>query len=591
MSWRRTILAGVALALMLLLYVTDAMIVQRRTIIQVNDSSLSPGINKSEVVEIHLRNPQGEAVLKKDRGQWRLKSPEDAAADPEIVDALLINVTGARKNNEVEAKNLAEFGLASPDIALTLTPEKGATFDLLVGNESTYTGQAYAKFPKTQTVFTVGIQVRNSLLRAPLDFRRSRLFDVDIANLDAYTGINIDARGRSLTLKNETGRWKVTAPFDTAAEPELVNDYLKKVGLLRAGLFLTQASDKPTSMAVAVQALTSPTLVMTLERGKGQAQRLVVAQVGDPSAGLYVAQRGGDDEIMVLRPETVSALDQDANYFRSRMIFSLVPADVGLLSIEIGRARTDLARNDKGEWEFVGDATRRVDQLGVNARLETLLHTKIKEFVETAPRDFNIYGLQPPRIKYSVTDKAKARTEAVDTGRSETGGGPAVVYARRKGEDAVFTMELSAELFITPDNVSDHNFARTDFALIDHFELETNQQKYTYKREGNEWKVQRPAQTAFVTADVRKVANLIQNINTLPYAKDFASAGEILISPTGESPLIVRLYGKDSKELLNLTLGKRLPNTTYVTTGKDRNFEVKNTDITRLQNAVQTLIE
>lgn len=591
MSWRRTILAGLTFVALVLVYTLDLRIAQNAVVQAVNEQSLAPGVNKSEVVEVKLHNLQGDVLLARDRGQWRVKSPVEAAADPEIVDQLLINVTGARKRNELEVKKLSDYGLATPDISLSMKTESGKVFELQIGNESTYTGQVFAKFPKGKSIFTVGEHVKNVLVRSPLDFRRARLVDVDMANLNAYRSLSIQTPDKNVVLKNDAGNWRITSPVESPGEASIVQDYLRKSALLRATSFITENSDKPTSLAVALQALTSPTLMLTLEGAQGTTpMRLQVGlvQLGDHS--VYVAKRLGDEEVMVVRHETVDALAQDENYFRSRSIFSMDPADVGLFSIEIGRQRTDLLLNDKGVWEMVGDPEQRVDQSQVQVRLEALLRGKVKNYVEASPRDLVVYGLLPPRFKFTVTSKDKTRTEGVETGRAETGNVTSV-YARRRGDSSVFMMEMSSELVILPGNIADHHFARTAEELVDHLEIQVGEQKFALKKEKGEWKVLRPTQTSYAPVDITKMRRLLGFLNELEYQKDFRATGETVIAPVDSSPLQVHLYGQGDKDLLNFRVGKRLQTTTLVTTGKDRTYEVKSDDLDQVMAAVQSVLQ
>src|SRR5690606_32814412 len=123
---------------------------------QVNEASLAKGVNVSDVAEIHLKNPHGTVRLVRSGEGWRVAEPVDAPADGEIIETLLINVTAARRTNENEAKNLAEYGLANPEVELTLLPVAGKKFKgdfpdkfvLQMGHESTYTGLVFAKFPE-----------------------------------------------------------------------------------------------------------------------------------------------------------------------------------------------------------------------------------------------------------------------------------------------------------------------------------------------------------------------------------------------------------------------------------------------------------
>lgn len=595
MSWKRSILAALCFAVLVLLYVLDRQLAARAIIEAVQEASLAPGINLSEVVEISLRNQQGEVLLAKEQNQWRVKVPVEASADTDSIEQLLINVTGARKRNDIEVKNLAEYGLAAPDISLRLKTDTGKTFELLLGNESTYTGQIFAKYPRTadkrtNVVFTVGEHVKNVLVRGPLEFRRSRLMEVDLAKIDTYSIISINTPAHAVVLQNDRGTWRLTSPVESPAEGQVVEDYLRKLGLLRANSFVTEKSDKPTSMAAAVQALTSPTLSVTLERSNGPLRRLLVANAGTASKPVHVAQRMGDSEVLVLRPETLNALDQDENYFRARSIFALKPEDVGMFSIEIGKARTDLGRNEKGIWEFVGDPDRRVDQYQVGIRLESLLRGRVKDFVEINPRDLQVYDLQPPRFKFTVTSKDKARTEGIETGRSVTGS-PTTIYARRRGDNSVFTMELSSELIILPENVADRRFASINPDAIDHFDMEIAEQRYSFKHEGDEWKVLRPTQQTYTTADSTKLLKFLGMLNSVEYEKDYSASGETVIAPTESATMIMRFFGKGDNQLLELTVGKRLQTTTFVKTGKDRTYEVSNNDIDAIQAAAQSVAQ
>ena len=88
---------------------------------------------------------------------------------------------------------------------------------------------------------------------------------------------------------------------------------------------------------------------------------------------------------------------------------------------------------------FVGDPERRVDQDKVNVRLETLLRARARDFVEINPRDLNVYGLQRPNFRYTVTSKDHSRSEGLEVGRAESGG-TGSDYARRRGDTSVFTM-------------------------------------------------------------------------------------------------------------------------------------------------------
>ncbi len=590
MSWKRTIIAGLAFAACLLLLVLDRQLVRRGILQRVEETSLAPGINLSEVTEARLKNRQGETLLVREQGRWFVKEPYRASADPEIVEQMIINVTAARRNNEIEAKNLAEYGLAAPEASLALRTEKGKSFELQVGNESTYTGQVFAKYPAGSRVFTVGEHVRSVMLRSPRDWRRARLLDVDIGNLDAYDSYSVTGGQKTMTLRHERGRWVIVSPVQAAAETDVVNDFLRKLGLLRATQFLSEKSDRPTSMAAALQALATPAAVVTLEKQRTPPAKVVIGKVAVDDSTVYVAQRAGEPEVMVIDAGTFGDLTQDENFFRSRTIFSVKPADVGQFSIEIGRLKTELVRNEQGRWEFKGEPKRRVDQEQVNVRLESLLRMRVRDFADIAPQDPGSYGLLPPQFKFSVISKDKSVTEGLEVGKKESGH-VGSVFARRQGDTAVFAMDLSPDLIIAPESVADRKFARSDTERVTRVEIESGGQKYELKRERNEWSIQRPGQTAFTTLNSTRIARVMAILNELEFTKDHTAEGETVIAPVESPDLAIRFYLPGGDKVLDLSTGRKLSATTYVTTGDDQTYDVRNNDVEALKAAVLSLLQ
>ncbi|MBX7244420.1 MAG: DUF4340 domain-containing protein [Candidatus Sumerlaeaceae bacterium] len=590
MSTRRTLFAAAIFVLSVMLYYLDQKIADTKIVQAINEQSLAPGINQSEVIEINLHNAQGDVTLKKESGQWRTVKPSQAPADSEVVDQLLINVTAARRRNDLDVKNLAEYGLAAPEITVQIKTESGRTFDLLIGNESTYTGQVFAKYPGDQKVFTVGEQVRSVLMRHPSDFRRARVLEVDTGDLESYESVSIKSAEGEVRLQQDKGAWRITSPITSPADAATVVDYLRKAGLLKAAGFIGQQTDKPVNLTTALQALTSPTLQITLTRSQNRVTRLIVAQAGEPDAPILLAQREANDEVMVIRRETLEALNQDENNFRSKVLFTLRPQDIGVFSIEILRSHTDLSRNAQGLWEFVGDPGRKVDQEQVNNRLETLLRLKAKQYVDVSPRDATVYDLLPPKLKFTLTDTAKQRTEGLEVGRSEPGS-PSSVYARRLADPGVFTMDISPELYIVPNQVADRKFLWTPLQQVAKLAIQLGDKKYELKREKGAWTILKPGQTVFAPTDTAKADRLMAMINALEYERDFSAEGQTVIAASEAPSMTLDIQNDKGEVLAGLSVGKRLKDGTIVLTNAKRSYEVRNSNIDLLVAVVQSLVQ
>jgi hypothetical protein len=590
MSWKRLLFAFVAFLLAAGLYYVDRMQAEKAVYAAVNESSLAPSINASEVQEIHIRQRQSDIRLVREDKGWRLKQPLDAPADPETVDQVLINVTGARKRNEIAVSSLSEYGLDNPSVLLTLKTKRGQTFELAIGLASTYTGQVFACYTGSGKVFTVSEAIKNTLLRQATDFMKTRLVDVDAGALDSYVAVKVDRPNKQLELRNERGQWQIAVPEVAPAENTVVEEFLRRVGMLRAAGFVTQASDNPTSLAAALEALAKPVLKFELTRASAGTQRLVVGKAGTPERPIYVARRNDEPEVLYFGHEKFEELDVDENHFRSRNLFTLRPEDVGYLVFEIGRARTDLIRNEKGQWEFVGDPTRRVNQENVNLRLELLLKTRIKEYVDSDPRDPSVYGLAPPRFRFTVTARDKSRSEILEVGKSEPENVTSA-YARRGGDTKVFTVEMGRELIVLPETLAEPHFVDFDETRATRMSIELDGEKYDLRREGMEWKLLRPGQTLFAPVDIARLKRVVETVKKLPFEKDFSASGETVIAPVERPSLRFIVYGDEDTTLSMFEVGKRLPKTSFVKDARNRTYEVLNTELDLLLTQIRSLLQ
>lgn len=601
MSWKRTVLAFVILILMIMALILDSRITATRKYRAVRDASLADSVNVSQVDQLHLKNSQGSVRVIRTSNGWRMKEPVDAPADAEVVDTVLTNITAARRRNTVDAKNLAQYGLGTPEIEVTLVTDSssfgdhGTSFGLQLGFESIYTGQVFARYPTGNEVFTVGEHVRNTLLRSPLDFRMTRLVDIDTGNLDKYTSFEIITPGDdSVTLQMNTGEWEISEPTSAPAEPSVVQEYFDRLGILRAVGYVGQTSDRPTSLSAALEALSSPTLAVRLnaEPNAGvRPQQLNIALAEGPDGPVYVAQRPGEPEVMIITSDAVGEIRRSPHYFRSRNLFTIQPEDVGLFTIQIARAApTALVRNDQGEWELVGDPEFRINQGAVYDRLGALTSLRVEDYVDMNPADLHNYGLDNPRLRFNMTSRDKSKTEALEIGALQTEGG-AVSYARSTSDKGVFTVRLSREMLILPAQIADRNFAAADMSRLARVELELDEEFYELTREGDEWALLKPGQTAPQTVDLRAAMLLLESINTLEYDADVTAASQVVVAPDKGPPMKIRFFGRDDTPLNELNVEARLNRSkSLVTNGRDRTFEVSTPAIERIYAVAKNLV-
>ena len=103
-----------------------------------------------------VRAGERQTTIEKDaEGTWRLQ-PGNEPADRTRISSVLLRLAGLRASRRIaEAGNLADYGLTTPSLAVTVRQADGTEFDLLLGAKAPAEAGTYAKRPEDSTVFVV----------------------------------------------------------------------------------------------------------------------------------------------------------------------------------------------------------------------------------------------------------------------------------------------------------------------------------------------------------------------------------------------------------------------------------------------------
>jgi hypothetical protein len=128
-----------------------------------NPSGLDPklqiwSLDKETVQRVVARSALGEQdMVKRPDGLWYLE-PQDVRADYWRITGTLVrlsNMRGSRRLNDNNT-NWEPYGLADPQIALTLRDGAGVDHTLLIGGKSPLDDGYYARQPDSSTLWLVG---------------------------------------------------------------------------------------------------------------------------------------------------------------------------------------------------------------------------------------------------------------------------------------------------------------------------------------------------------------------------------------------------------------------------------------------------
>jgi hypothetical protein len=107
----------------------------QKTVKQLRDGRVLD-FDRAQVKGIALQSADGHVVLERGEGGWRIAAPVEAKADADAVEGLLSDLQYLRADEFVDAPaDDAKLGLASPWLAVELTPESGEPIRLGVGGK------------------------------------------------------------------------------------------------------------------------------------------------------------------------------------------------------------------------------------------------------------------------------------------------------------------------------------------------------------------------------------------------------------------------------------------------------------------------
>jgi hypothetical protein len=225
---------------------------------------------------------------------WKMTAPVAARTDSAVVDNIIGRLaTGQMKaltEPDASAADLAKYGLAKPDVQVTLGAGS-ARSGLQIGRPQAEGTDLYAKDASRPMVFTIEKAVADDIKKTADDYRTKDIFDarafttthVDVTRGGATTAFDKtkvkekDAKGK----ENEVEKWTQTNPAPAKpVDARKIEEAVSKLTGLRADSF----ADKLPAGATEVLAVNTK-----FDEGK-KSEKVVIHKAGAD----YYATRGDD---------------------------------------------------------------------------------------------------------------------------------------------------------------------------------------------------------------------------------------------------------------------------------------------------------
>jgi hypothetical protein len=349
------------------------------------EGKVFPGFDQAKARRVVVTNSHGRFELTKEKDTWKLTAPIADQANQSSVSSVLLALAGLKSERTLDGKGLklADYGLDSPALSLTVSEEGGKSYTLKLGGE--------LPLGNNRTALTGGDKVYlvNKFIAADLDkdlagWRSDQLAQVYSADVASLT---VAWPAGQVALAHTGALWTITAPTPELADRERAEGVIGEISGARIKEFVDTAPD------LKGLGLEPPRLAVTIVRRGADAAPVVLGfgTERDGKDGKQAACKRGD-RVFWVEAKTIGRLAGPWQEWRSKKLVQFDTWAANKIEVEAGASKAALESKD-GMWKV---GTTEVDADAVSRRLSTLAELEVKEFDRPRPS-----GAPLGRIKVS----------------------------------------------------------------------------------------------------------------------------------------------------------------------------------------------
>ena len=172
------------------------------------------------------------SFARNDENNWQIQTPIIDEADQSAVNSLLRYMLGAKRVREVgdeqdgviiPPKDLSLYGLDKPNYRFSFTTTAGETQELLIGRETRFDKNYYAKRAKSPEVFLIEYGLQFQYERELDGFRDKRFLELPLAQVQK---LQVKSEASSWLVEKRDGKFWVEEPVKSLADKDQIEGVL-----------------------------------------------------------------------------------------------------------------------------------------------------------------------------------------------------------------------------------------------------------------------------------------------------------------------------------------------------------------------------
>src|SRR5881397_1261532 len=307
--------------------------------------------DQKDVTALEIITRDDTIAVEQADGRWKLTRPRALPADGDTLRDFLEKLRAARvKEFVAEApRSLEPFGLDRPvQVSIHTGRDKDrATKTLLFGRGDPAKKGVYAMRAGESAVVVIPDETWAAVPKNVAVLRDKTVVEVE---RDKVTRLDIESPKGAVTLAQENGRWKITAPEALPADQVEAGAVLFKLRELRARAFLSEdASGVPRYLA-------KPTVRVSIsEQGAPSPRTLLLAPSSERRGGAPTAYAGlaGRGPVVLVDGKVLEELGRSVDDLRDRVLLpGLEPKDIKRMRVRAG-GQTVVVERSGDDWKLV----------------------------------------------------------------------------------------------------------------------------------------------------------------------------------------------------------------------------------------------
>ena len=353
-------------------------------------------------------------LVKDTAGNWRLTSPFQAEADSEKVSQMLDDILNKGIKQTLEVTALAQYGLDTPSITLSLWTADGAspTATFLIGKKA-INFSVYVKEKSEKHIFLIESSALDDLTKSPTDLRDRSVIKFNPETVSSIQFTHRDAKPSTIHCEKRDSTWHIGHPIKAKADTDEIENLLSELRSLKVSSFEADGADANVPRQLEKSGLDHPRIQMEFTDGDNTYTLGIGASVGSETGTqkrVYVKASVYQDAIYTVSEDIYHLLNKSIFDLRDKRVTDFQRTDTVRIEIKQDRETTVCTKNFDNIWELQtltgklkADA-RAVDDLlfGVDA-------LEAAAFVDSSTESLASYGLATPSIKVAFTQRGEEK--------------------------------------------------------------------------------------------------------------------------------------------------------------------------------------